>query len=127
MGILSFVVARCSAQFAAALVLAALAGTASAQLTGTAVEYYHAAFDHYFTTAAPSEIADLDGGKYGDAWKRTGLTFPVWTQPGADTSATCRFFSDKFPPISTHFYTPRANVCTLLQGVVFEIMCRTRA
>jgi hypothetical protein len=59
------VLARC--------ILAALAWLAPAfdfdgaldQPTGSAVEYYHAGFDHYFMTARQSEITLLDGGAFG--------------------------------------------------------------
>jgi hypothetical protein len=62
------VLARC--------ILAALAWLAPAfdfdgaldQPTGSAVEYYHAGFDHYFMTARQSEITLLDGGAFGGVW-----------------------------------------------------------
>ena len=86
-------------------------GAALAQ-TATAVEYYHAAFDHYFVTALPAEIAALDGGAFGGAWARTGGTFLVWNQATGGASPTCRFFSTSFAPKSSHFYTPFAGECT---------------
>ena len=32
--------------------------------TGTAVEYFHASFDHYFITDIPAEITALDAGQF---------------------------------------------------------------
>ena len=80
--------------------------------TGTAVEYYHAEFDHYFITAFPDEQAVLDGGAFGGAWKRTGESFTVWTKGSAISPATCRFFSTNFAPKSSHFYTPFSVECS---------------
>ena len=40
------------------------------------VEFYNAGLQHYFISADPAEIAVLDGGAFGGAWKRTGNTFP---------------------------------------------------
>ena len=50
-----------------------------------AVEYYHAALDHYFTTADAAEIAALDAGQF-QGWLRTGMAFNV-VDPAADTGA----------------------------------------
>ena len=72
--------------------------------TTTAVEYYHAGFNHYFMTANPDEIAGIDGGAYGGVWQRTGQTFKVWTS-GAGLADVCRFFQSYFAPKSSHFYT----------------------
>jgi hypothetical protein len=49
--------------------------------TQTAVEYYYAAWDQYFVTSSPDEIAALDGGAFGGVCQRTGQTFTVWSQP----------------------------------------------
>ena len=38
------------------------------------IEYYNASVDHYFITAIPQEIANLDGG-LAPGWTRTGLSF----------------------------------------------------
>jgi hypothetical protein len=80
-----------------------------------AIEYYYAAWDFYFETAFPDEIAALDGGAFGGAWKRTGQTFNVWPQATGPASATCRFFSTAFAPKSSHFYTPFPTECAIVK------------
>jgi hypothetical protein len=92
-----------------------IARSASAQ-TQVAVEYYYAAWDYYFATSFPDEIAILDGGAFGGVWKRTGQTFNVWSQPISGASATCRFFSTSFAPKSSHFYTPFASECATVKN-----------
>jgi hypothetical protein len=85
--------------------------------TATAVEYYYAAWNFYFETAFPTEIAALDGGAFGGAWKRTGQTFNVWSsQINASAMPTCRFFSTAvFAPKSSHFYTPFPAECAYVE------------
>ena len=93
-----------------------------------AVEYYHAAFDHYFVTAIADEIAKLDDGTF-PGWKRTGQAFGVYAGPRAGTNPVCRFFSTSFAPKSSHFYTPAADECALVkanpdwqfEGIVFYV------
>lgn len=82
-----------------------------------AVEYYYAAWNFYFETSTPSEIAALDGGAFGGAWKRTGETFNVWASALTPAAVpTCRFFSTIFDPKSSHFYTPFESECTALKA-----------
>ena len=82
--------------------------------TATAVEYYYDVWNFYFETSFPDEIAALDGGAFGGAWKRTGDTFKVWPSSGTPAAVpTCRFFSTAFAPKSSHFYTPFANECEI--------------
>lgn len=83
--------------------------------TAVAVEYYYAAWNFYFETAFPDEIAALDGGAFGGVWRRTGQTFMVWPQSNAYASPTCRFFSTAFSPKSSHFYTPFASECAAVK------------
>ena len=73
----------------------------------TAVEYYYAAWNFYFVTAIPQEIAALDGGAFGGVWKRTGQQFNVYSSANAPAAAgpVWRFFSTTFAPKSSHFYT----------------------
>ena len=84
------------------------------------VEYHNAGLDHYFITADPGEIAVLDGGAFGGAWKRTGATFPAWDVSGspAGTVPVCRFFgTDKYRGDgsrigpNSHFYTADPAEC----------------
>jgi N-acetylneuraminic acid mutarotase len=93
---------------------------ASAELydsqTQTAVEYYYAAWNDYFITSFPDEIAALDGGAFGGLWQRTGETFNVWPVSGGFASPTCRFFSVAFAPKSAHFYTPFPAECAIVEA-----------
>lgn len=112
---------------AAAPPVAAAEATATPATTAPAIEYYNAAFDHYFVTSLPDEIAKLDSGAIG-GWSRTGESFAVFAG-GSAHAAVCRFFSASFAPKSSHFYTALANECSTLrqnadwqfEGVVFEI------
>jgi hypothetical protein len=115
---------------AAAFLAATFTPTASlAQPMGSAVEYFHGGFGHYFITSYANEIALLDGGAFGGVWTRTGQTIPVWTAAGAGTQATCRFFTEAYAPRSSHFYTPYPGECAGLQqgttwryeGVAFHL------
>jgi uncharacterized protein DUF5648 len=85
--------------------------------TAIAVEYYYQDWNFYFETSFPAEIAALDAGAFGGAWKRTGETFDVWpSQINAIALPTCRFFSTAFDPKSSHFYTLFADECTSLKN-----------
>ena len=72
-----------------------------------AIEYYYAAWNFYFLTAIPQEIADLDGGAFGGVWQRTGQQFNVYSTANAPAAAATvwRFFSTAFAPKSSHFLT----------------------
>jgi len=78
------------------------------------VAYYHAVFDHYFMTAIPNEIALLDNGSIA-GWVRTGHSFNVFVSDTPGTVDVCRFFSTAFGTKSSHFYTPYATECTIVQ------------
>jgi len=81
------------------------------------VEYLHSGFGHYFVTSLASEIGPLDSGAIA-GWQRTGRTFRVWSQPQAApaTVSVCRFFSARFAPKSSHFYSASAQECALLRN-----------
>jgi probable HAF family extracellular repeat protein len=93
-----------------------------------AVEYYHAAFDHYFLTTIDEEITKLDDGTFA-GWTRTGSGIDMDIGVPAGTVPVCRFFSASFAPKSSHFYTPVADECTTvkqnpvwtLEGEVFSV------
>ena len=81
------------------------------------IEYYYAAFDHYFITSNPGEIGKLDNGAY-PGWMRTGYQFNAYAAPNVNSAPVCRFFSAAFAPKSSHFYTPFATECALTQADV---------
>jgi probable HAF family extracellular repeat protein len=90
-----------------------------------AIEYHHAAFDHYFLTANPAEITAMDSGQFS-GWSRTGQTFNVHLDAPVGTNAVCRFFGAAF---TSHFYTANADECALVktypawqyEGIAFNI------
>jgi hypothetical protein len=84
--------------------------TRSLAQNGTAIEYFHAEFGHYFVTAFPDEAAAIDAGVV-KGWQRTREQFAVFPAGGASGNAVCRFFSATFAPKSSHFYTPIASEC----------------
>lgn len=85
-------------------------------MPGIAVEYHHEAFDHYFITHIPAEIAALDGGLVS-GWKRTGRTFRVYEEGQGTRVNVCRHFSGlTFAPKSSHFYSAIPEECAILQG-----------
>jgi len=85
--------------------------------TGTAVEFFHAGFGHYFVTTFPDEIAALDAGTI-QGWARTGYAFSVAGDASGGDLPVCRFFSATFAPKSSHFYTPYATECASLKAGV---------
>ena len=74
------------------------------------VEYYHAAFNHYFMTADPTEMATLDNGVI-PGWTRTGQSFGAYRQIFPGLSPVCRLFNNSFAPLSSHFYSAQPNEC----------------
>jgi serine protease len=91
-------------------VVAARAATPVDPTTIAVVEYFHAAFGHYFVTGNGDEISKLDNGTFV-GWARTGYGFRAYAVPRAGTVPVCRFFTVAFPPKSSHFYTPDAAEC----------------
>jgi len=83
-----------------------------------AVEYHHAALDHYFTTADATEIAALDAGQF-QGWLRTGMAFNV-VVPAADTggmaSPVCRYYGSPAYGLDTHFYSASAGECAAVHA-----------
>jgi hypothetical protein len=81
----------------------------------TAIEYYHAAFDHYFATSIADEITKLDNGTFA-GWVRTGKQFNVYSIGSAGAIPTCRFFSTSFGTRSSHFYATSASECATVKA-----------
>ena len=105
---------RASHRFLLAAMCALATNVAAA--SSIAVEYYHGGYGHYFVTASPREIAELDAGAF-PGWSRTGESFGV-SEIGADGAANvCRFWSGQaFTPRSSHFYTPFDWECAIVKG-----------
>jgi hypothetical protein len=104
---------------AACAVLASQAYAAFPPLPdSTAIEFYHAAFDHYFITSLPAEIAALDAGTF-TGWSRTGRGFAVFGAPPAApaTSPVCRFY---IPPQhgDSHFFSASTVECAAVRGKI---------
>jgi serine protease len=55
------------------------------------IEFYNAAFDHYFITWVPTEIARLDSGALV-GWTRTGKTFRAFSTVQSGTNGVCRIY-----------------------------------
>lgn len=80
--------------------------------TVPAIEFQHPATDHYFLSANPQEIRDLDAGLHA-GWQRTGLAFGVIggsAQQTAGAQPACRFY---IPPEKgdSHFFSVSAAEC----------------
>jgi serine protease len=97
-------------QRAAAVVwLCILAAPAAAEVV-RAVEYYHQAFEHYFVTANPAEIAALDSGAVS-GWWRTGQRYRVDDAPAEGLVPVCRFYTAAYAGKASHFFTASATEC----------------
>ncbi|MFO1302474.1 MAG: hypothetical protein U1F54_02010 [Burkholderiales bacterium] len=104
----------------------ARASMASAKIAGGVVgvvEFYNAGLQHYFISADTAEIAVLDSGAFGGAWKRTGEGFTAWDIVGspAGTVPVCRFFgTDRYRADgsrigpNSHFYTADPVECAFV-------------
>lgn len=75
-----------------------------------AVEFYHAAFNHYFVSADLDEIIGLDDGVF-QGWQRTNYGMRVAEPQSPGNLPTCRFFGVGFGALSSHFYTPYPAEC----------------
>lgn len=81
-----------------------------------AIEYYHGGFGHYFLSADPHEVMNLDGYN-PNGWARTGYAFRVWNDDDPSLAPACRFWSQQsFAPKSSHFYTPYPAECAALKA-----------
>ncbi len=111
--------------------LAAPLASGAQTTTATVVEFYNAALNHYFITAAPAEATMLDAGVIVPGWQRTGVSFEAWAG-SADHAASvpvCRFFGTPGVGPNSHFYTASADECALVrqnpkwtyEGIAFYI------
>jgi hypothetical protein len=73
------------------------------------VEFYNTGLGHYFMTASPNEINDLDTGVHV-GWARTGLRFLAYVEPVPGTNPVCRFY--RTPGYGdSHFYSASPSEC----------------
>lgn len=74
-----------------------------------AVEYHHAALDHYFVSSLAPDVAALDSGR-ATGWTRTGERYRVMPGPGSSFQPVCRFY---IPPDKgdSHFFSASADEC----------------
>jgi hypothetical protein len=84
---------------------------AAADVSKVAVEFFNPQLGHFFLTAAKSEIAALDGGAFGGAWKRTGQTLNVGGNVGV-----CRFYGMPPKGPDSHFFTAEPAECQKVMG-----------
>ena len=76
------------------------------------VEYYNGALGHFFITASPVEINNLDTGVL-QGWERTGLRFLAFTDPTlapANARPVCRYYM-RPEAGNSHFYSADVNEC----------------
>lgn len=81
-----------------------------------AVEFRRVAFEQYFVTSDPAEIASLTTGALAHAWRRTGEAFDASLAGTAGMAPVCRFFGVGFLPQGPHFFTAATAECTTLQA-----------
>jgi len=82
--------------------------------TPSAIEYYHAAYGHYFVTTVSSEIAALDAGVLA-GWVRTGQSFRTYPVDTPATTDVCRFWSGQtYQTKSSHHYAPHGWACAVV-------------
>ena len=81
----------------------------------SAVEFYHAEFNHFFLTTSPFEMGLLDSGMH-KGWSRAMYEFKVDDAPGPGLVPVCRFFSAAFAPKSSHFFTAFAEECAAVKS-----------
>lgn len=78
------------------------------------VEFYHAGLDHYFITANPKEIADLDAGVHA-GWQRTGEAFNAYGVGSSGRTGrrpVCRAYGNPAAGLDSHFYSASPQECS---------------
>jgi hypothetical protein len=81
--------------------------------SGNAIEFHHAALDHYFVTANPVEVDALDTG-YFAGWRRTGESFNVMLSDAGTGNSyvpVCRFYGLPERGLDSHFYSASLDEC----------------
>jgi hypothetical protein len=77
------------------------------------IEFYNASLDHYFITAIPREISDLDTGVHA-GWVRTGESFRAYgigSTGNTTRRPVCRAYGLPSQGLNTHFYSASPEEC----------------
>jgi len=106
---------RGASVFALAFACAALVAPSTQAAQLSAVQYWHAAFNHFFLTTNRDEMAALDAGTI-QGWTRYLPEFKVESEPGPGLVPVCRFFSAAFAPKSSHFFTAFPEECAAVKA-----------
>jgi uncharacterized delta-60 repeat protein len=83
------------------------------------VEFFNTLLGHYFVTAGPGEIANIESGGAGPGWQRTGLGFRAYIpESGVAVAAAsvCRFYGTPGLGPNSHFYTASAAECAAVKS-----------
>jgi serine protease len=81
--------------------------------SASVIEFYNAGLDHYFITAIPQEISDLDTGVHA-GWARTGQSFNAYGVGSSGPTTrrpVCREYGLPSQGLNTHFYSASADEC----------------
>jgi len=85
-------------------------------LAVSAIEFRHAALDHYFISDRQPDLDALDSGRIA-GWTRTGESFKVWPSAGSGRSPVCRFY---IPPQhgNSHFFSASPSECATIESKI---------
>ena len=98
-----------------------LVAQTSSTKTDVAVEFYHAALDHYFISSDANEIHDLERGVH-TGWARTGYSFKVYDATEPVLWPVCRYYGLPTAGIDSHFYSAAWRECSgLLTSTVWTL------
>lgn len=77
------------------------------------IEFYNDHLDHYFVTANPNEIANLENEGYSE-WVRTGQTFDAYAVGSSGRTGrrpVCRAYGQPQARLDSHFFSASVDEC----------------
>ena len=80
-----------------------------------AIEFHHAALDHYFISASAADIEALDGGRF-NGWKRTGQGSPSAPERSRSLTGPCCRFYIPLDQGNSHFYSASTEECAVVRA-----------
>ncbi|MEO8134284.1 MAG: hypothetical protein ABI831_09935 [Betaproteobacteria bacterium] len=90
----------------------------AAEASSPVVEFFNSILGHYFITAGPGEIANIEAGGAGPGWQRTGYGFRAHVpESGVPAAAlpVCRFYGTPGRGPNSHFYTVSEAECATVK------------